>query len=466
MADVFISYARADRALAEALAARMRAAGYTVWWDAALVAGTGFGLAIQAEVDAARVMFVIWTETSAKSQWVYAEASYAARQNKLAPLAANGFDPANAPPPFNTAHCRIEEDLVAAALDELARRGVGPSGTVSGGIGGGPSHDPSLPTVVVDPWPGRGDHRTIAEAIAAAPEGARVLIRPGHYEENVVLTKALELIGDGPREEVVISVAKGIGMHLKTPLARVAGLTVERLKSEEKNTAVWITSGRPVIENCVFTCQSLAALDVKGQGTAPRLRGCVMRDSAQAGAFFRESARGELVDCLLTNNGFSGFQATGEAAPTLRGCRMVENRQSGAYIYERGAGEFHDCAFDGNGRSGVQIEAEADPALRGCTLSGNAQIGAFVFSNGRGQLIDCTMKNNGYDGVAMKTGGAPTVRGCVLENNRWGVRDEDGAGGGVFENNTLRGNKRGAWSLPERKEDAGPAPERRGNTEE
>src|SRR5437879_2720367 len=64
-----------------------------------------------------------------------------------------------------------------------------------------PCH-PSL-TLTVAPA-GAADFRTVQEAIRSAQPAARILVRPGRYEEGVTLDKDLEICGDGPREEIVI----------------------------------------------------------------------------------------------------------------------------------------------------------------------------------------------------------------------------------------------------------------------
>lgn len=74
MADVFISYKRADRRYAEALHAYLTARGFSTWWDTRLVAGENFNAAVQRELKNARCVVVLWTESSHASQWVQAEA--------------------------------------------------------------------------------------------------------------------------------------------------------------------------------------------------------------------------------------------------------------------------------------------------------------------------------------------------------------------------------------------------------
>lgn len=88
MADVFISYKSEERTLPEALATDLQAAGYSVWWDVALVGGPSFREQILGELDAARAVIVIWTPASVRSEFVLDEAERAKALNKLIPLRA------------------------------------------------------------------------------------------------------------------------------------------------------------------------------------------------------------------------------------------------------------------------------------------------------------------------------------------------------------------------------------------
>ena len=92
MADIFITYARADRALAEALANDLTARGYSVWWDAELVGADDFTDVIFEALRQARAAIVIWTRTSAKSRFVRDESRYALHLNKLIAVKAASLD--------------------------------------------------------------------------------------------------------------------------------------------------------------------------------------------------------------------------------------------------------------------------------------------------------------------------------------------------------------------------------------
>jgi len=51
---------------------------------------------------------------------------------------------------------------------------------------------------------GSGDYTTITKAVAAAHDGDTLMIRPGDYTDAVVIDKDITLMGDGPRDEIVI----------------------------------------------------------------------------------------------------------------------------------------------------------------------------------------------------------------------------------------------------------------------
>jgi len=67
MSDIFISYAREDREKAKALAVIFEAQGWSVWWDRNIPAGKSFDSIIEAEIEAAKCIVVLWSANSATS---------------------------------------------------------------------------------------------------------------------------------------------------------------------------------------------------------------------------------------------------------------------------------------------------------------------------------------------------------------------------------------------------------------
>src|SRR5687767_3696959 len=93
MSDVFISYAKEDRAKAAELAAAMESQGWTVWWDRQIPPGRTFDEVIEEALTTARCVIVLWSELSVASRWVRAEASTADERGILVPVLIETVSP-------------------------------------------------------------------------------------------------------------------------------------------------------------------------------------------------------------------------------------------------------------------------------------------------------------------------------------------------------------------------------------
>jgi hypothetical protein len=90
--DIFLSYARHDRATARAFAECLAEEGFKVWWDASLHSGETFDEVIEQRLRDAKAVVVLWSPRSVASRWVRAEATLADRRNKLVPAIIEACD--------------------------------------------------------------------------------------------------------------------------------------------------------------------------------------------------------------------------------------------------------------------------------------------------------------------------------------------------------------------------------------
>ena len=99
--DIFLSYARTDRAAARIYAECLGHEGFTVWWDASLHSGETFDEVIEQKLRDAKAVVVLWSPRSVASRWVRAEATQADRRNKLIPAI---IEPCDRPIIFELSH--------------------------------------------------------------------------------------------------------------------------------------------------------------------------------------------------------------------------------------------------------------------------------------------------------------------------------------------------------------------------
>ncbi|HEX4742044.1 MAG TPA: toll/interleukin-1 receptor domain-containing protein, partial [Caulobacteraceae bacterium] len=86
MPDIFLSYSRADQAVARRFADAFAAEGLEVWWDVTLRSGEAYDEVTENALRAARAVVVLWSATSVASRWVRSEATLADRHHTLAPV--------------------------------------------------------------------------------------------------------------------------------------------------------------------------------------------------------------------------------------------------------------------------------------------------------------------------------------------------------------------------------------------
>jgi formylglycine-generating enzyme required for sulfatase activity len=107
MADIFISYATADRETAKALVGHLEGLGYSCWWDREISAGKQFRIIIDEEISKAKAVLVLWSTHANESHWVLDEAGEGLEQRKLIPAFIEDVKPSLG---FRQIHARVLYD--------------------------------------------------------------------------------------------------------------------------------------------------------------------------------------------------------------------------------------------------------------------------------------------------------------------------------------------------------------------
>jgi TolB-like protein len=186
LADIFISYARSNAATAANIAEAFAGLGYTVWRDDSLPAHRAYADEIQAELDAARAVVVIWSADAARSEWVRSEADRARAQRKLVQVTVDG---AALPMPFDQIQCA---DLASWRGDPDAAGWR----TVLASVSALTDADPD-----------------------AAPGGVATARRPGTVLavlpfDNLSSDPEMQFFSDGVSEEIIRLLSRGAGLQL------------------------------------------------------------------------------------------------------------------------------------------------------------------------------------------------------------------------------------------------------------
>jgi parallel beta-helix repeat protein len=296
------------------------------------------------------------------------------------------------------------------------------------------------PTRVVDAYQ-RGDFVTVTEAMEAADPGDRILVRPGLYDESLVVDKPLEIIGDGPVEDIMIRGRDANVLAFRASIGRVANLTLRQAHADA-TLGVIIYQGRLDLEGCDISSQAGNCVEVLG-GADPRLRRNKIHDGKRTGVYVHDGGLGTLEDNEITGNGQEGVQIRTGGSPVLRRNQIHDNRLGGVYVADSGAGTMEDNEIAGNEYSGVHIRAGGSPVLRRNQIHDNKGVGVFVNDGGLGTVEDNEITGNGGGGIAIKLSGNPTVRSNRINRNGSRAVWVYEGGKGVIEDNDLTDSDRG-----------------------
>ena len=105
MADIFVSYKRADRERVARIVALLEDEGWTVWWDNRVFGDAHWNALIERELQAARCVAAVWSLSSAgldQDNWVYLDAHRGRERGILVPVTIEGVTPPFASPPLRT----------------------------------------------------------------------------------------------------------------------------------------------------------------------------------------------------------------------------------------------------------------------------------------------------------------------------------------------------------------------------
>jgi len=292
-------------------------------------------------------------------------------------------------------------------------------------------HNPGTDSLTLSVSPTQpGDHRSITAALAAAPDGATVVVHPGAYTESVVLRRSVTLIAEQP-ETVAVESRVGPALALTAGSAAVSGITLRT--ADPQAPVVAVSGGTLTMEGCEVAAASRVAIEARGTGTAVSMRTGRVRNSAGSGVVISEGAAGTFDRTVIEKVSADGVVILSGANPAFRECTISEVRGVGFTAADDAQGSVHGCEITGVSGVAVLIGARSATRLTSARIHDNSDVGVLVEAQARPVLEDCEVYGTGSHGVVLNSGADPAIRRCRISRT---------AGNGVM----VQGQSRGAFS--------------------
>lgn len=224
---------------------------------------------------------------------------------------------------------------------------------------------PPPPVTVTVSASGRGQYRSIAEALRSVKPSTRIKVLPGLYTEGLVIDKQVEIVGVGAVKDIVVETTDASCVLMHTDAATVRGLTL-RCRAGEDNFyyffvddnffAVDVPQGRLELQGCDISSDTYACVAIHGTTANPTIRHCRIHDG-QFGIDVAENGQGIVEDCSIFNNTRAGVQISQRGNPTIRRCDINQNEDRAVWVCGNGAAPVENCDLTENAGGAWYIEA-------------------------------------------------------------------------------------------------------------
>jgi len=268
--------------------------------------------------------------------------------------------------------------------------------------------------IMVTQTPGPG-YRSIGDAVASAPQGAVILVSPGRYTENLVVSKQVTIAAEGGPGSVRLVANSGVVVTMDAESAALTGIVV--MSADKENPAVFVARGQLSITECTLQSEGWAAVFAAEQGTV-LMRHCEVRNTIGAGVVITSPNGGVLDSCRIEEAGTSGVVVADDGALLMRACQVNKATANGICLNGQGRLTVEDTVVTGTGKPAVAVEQQASLTATRLGLTGPEGIGFYLASSQQVQLKDCTVEGAGAEGMFVAGGCAPVVDGLQVRGAR------------------------------------------------
>lgn len=293
----------------------------------------------------------------------------------------------------------------------------------------------SVPVVLRVAPKGRGVHRTIAAALAAAPAGAEIAVAAGEYTENLRFERRVVLRPDENSGNVVVRAASGVLLTVSAPDCVVRGVHLRGAEPGEPVVCVEDASGLTV-DACTV---EHGRVDVLGSGSGAGrtrnarlgldddleedladptdggvllIRGSRLHGARHAAIVLHGDARARVEETTVEMVDGIGAVVSGHALLLADHVRVRDASGSGLRVRGDARLLARDTVLSAVGRNGLLAEDRADVALEDCRVLDPGRSGVQVEHEARVSLVDCRVVDAKGSAMAVDGSGRLTAHGC------------------------------------------------------
>ncbi len=257
---------------------------------------------------------------------------------------------------------------------------------------------------------GKGDARwlSLRVALRQAPEGARVLVKPGTYLEALLVERDITLVAMGEPGAVTLDGGQNPAVILKGGTLRLEGFLLRTHGALTLN----LEGGRLELAQC--RVQAGAEAGLEAAGGALSLEGCTFEGPGVGARIHGVPA--QIYDTTFANLAGGGLEVGGAPEAHLARCTFRTCAFAGIIALEEARIAGSDCTFEGCEDAGVHLHHGAQATFGACTFQAGPAYGLSLQKGAQARLEGCTLKGHAVAPVLLgRDAAAPELVDCTVE---------------------------------------------------
>ncbi len=248
-------------------------------------------------------------------------------------------------------------------------------------------------SVIVDQME-RDGFSTITEALNNATPGAKILVRAGVYDEDIIIDKPLEITGDGVLGDVIIRADNSDAILFNAVRGRISNLMLKQ--SNPDKFGLNIIKGNLDVEDCDISSDDSSCIAIHS-GAFPKILNNKIHGSNKSGIFIFDNGQGVINGNNIYGNALSGISIEDHSNPTVINNTIHDNR----------------C--------GISIVGNSRGLINSNKISNNAGLGIMVLSASKPNIINNEINRNRKSGLCISESEALIQGNDILDNVESGI---------------------------------------------
>jgi len=224
-----------------------------------------------------------------------------------------------------------------------------------------PSNPLGGKTLIVDPHQ-QDCFALPSEAVKQAESTDQIFIRPGRYEDHLVITeRPIYLIGAGRDQVIIFSRRSGPCYLQRVTGGRISGITFRYVGSDQ-HSAMNILDSTCTISQCRATEGLLSGVVIYGPNCRPTLQANEICYNRESGLFAFAGAQPYLRENQCFGNHHFGIAARDQGTrPDIIKNVCRDNMLSGLLLFSQAQALILDNTFDKNAHWGAVLTPDTEP---------------------------------------------------------------------------------------------------------